>query len=377
MDEAARRPGAALRALQGLAAAVVVVAGLRLGAPILVPIAFSLFLAVLSFPFFRWLLAHRLPVPIATLLTVLVLAAGVGVFGVLALGSLGELRETGPLYYRTLQERLTYTSEWWQERGIVLEEWIPPRLRDPDLLASWLGGTVRGLFVLVSEATIVVLLLVFLLGEAAAFPHRLERLPGSVRDTLRHFGNVSRELQRYLVIKTMMSALVGLCAAGWVAFLGVDFAVLWGIVAFACHFVPNIGAVLAAAPPMAVALVQFDASQAIAVAAGYFVIGLVLGNLAEPALLGRRLGLSTLVVFVSLVVWGWLWGAVGMFLSVPLTMSLRILLAHSPEWRWVAALIDAPPRRRAREPEGEPESEPASAASGGETTAAVAEERAS
>ena len=345
MDEAARRPGAALRALQGLAAAVVLLAGLRLGAPILVPFAFALFLAVLSFPFFRWLGARGLPASIATFVTVVVLLAGVALFAVLALGSLGELRETGPHYYRLLQERLAYTGEWWRERGVEVEDWIPPRLRDPQVLAGWIGGTVRGLFVLLSEITIVLLLLVFLLGEAAAFPARLERLPPRIRDALHQFGNVSRELQRYLVIKTLMSALVGVTAAGWVAFLGVDFAVLWGMVAFACHFIPNIGAVLAAAPPMAVALVQFDLSQSLAVALGYFVIGLLLGNLAEPALLGRRLGLSTLVVFTSLIVWGWLWGAVGMFLSVPLTMSLRILLAHSRDWSWIATLLDAPPRR--------------------------------
>jgi predicted PurR-regulated permease PerM len=323
---------------------VVLLAGLRLGAPLLVPFAFALFLAVLSFPFFRWLLDRGLPSWLAIFVTLVVLLAGVGIFAVLALGSLGELRETGPLYYASLQDRLAYTSEWWRARGVELENWIPPRLRDPQVLAGWIGGTVRGLFVLLSEITIVLLLLVFLLGEAAAFPSRLARLPPAVRGTLLHFGSVSRELQRYLVIKTLMSAVVGLAAAGWVAFLGVDFAVLWGIVAFACHYVPNIGAVLAVGPPMAVALVQYDAAHALAVALGYFVIGVVLGNLAEPALLGRRLGLSTLVVFTSLVVWGWLWGAVGMFLSVPLTMSLRILLAHSREWSWVAALLDAPLR---------------------------------
>ncbi|HLF56229.1 MAG TPA: AI-2E family transporter [Thermoanaerobaculia bacterium] len=344
MDEAARHPGAALRVLQGLAATVVLLAGLRLGAPILVPIAFALFLTILSLPFFRWLLRRGLPSMVASLVTVILIVAGLALFTVLALGSLGELRETGPLYYRTLQERFTYTSEWWSARGIVLENWIPVRWRDPQVIAGVVGGTLRGALAVLSEITIVLLLLVFLLGEAAAFPGRLARLPRAVQETLRHFGTVSSELQRYLIIKTLMSSAVGVVAGGWLAFLGVDFAVLWGIVAFGCHFIPNIGAVLAVGPPMLVALVQFDASQALAVAVGYFVIGLLLGNLIEPTLLGRQLGLSTLVVFLSLVVWGWLWGAVGMFLSVPLTMSLRILLAHSKEWGWVAALIDSPPR---------------------------------
>jgi len=339
MSEAVRQAGAPLRTLYGFAAAVVVVAGLRLGAPILVPIALALFLAILSFPLFRWLVDRRVPGALASLATVLVLLAAIGLFGLLVLGSLSELRETGPAYYQSIQERIGYTIEWWQGKGFAIQNWMPAGWRDPQTLAVLIGAAVRGVFLLLSETIIVMLLLVFLLGEAAAFPARLARLPAHVQERFRHFGNVSRELQRYLLIKTLMSAAVGLAAGVWVALLGVDFAVLWGLVAFGCHFVPNIGAVLAAAPPMLVALVQYDASKALAVAIGFFGIGLLLGNLIEPTLLGRRLGLSTLVVFVSLLAWGWVWGAVGMFLSVPLTMALRILFAHSREWTWVAQLL--------------------------------------
>jgi predicted PurR-regulated permease PerM len=352
MDEAARQPGTALRVLQGLAAVVILIAGLKLGAPILSPIAFALFLAVLSFPLFRWMLDRRVPAFLAAVVTVLVLLAGFGVFGVLVLGSLSELRESGPAYYQSLQERIDYTFEWWRGKGVAIQNWIPPRWQDPQTLAVMIAATVRGVFLLLSEATIVLLLLVFLLGDSAAFPARLARLPARIQNSFRQFAHVSRELQRYLLIKTLMSATVGLVAGVWVALLGIDFAVLWGLVAFACHFVPNIGAVLAAAPAMLVALVQFDATKALIVAAGYFAIGLVLGNLAEPMLLGRRLGLSTLVVFVSLVFWGWLWGPVGMFLSVPLTMAIRIVLAHSREWNWVTVMLDGPPRaaRERRDP---------------------------
>ncbi len=216
-----------------------------------------------------------------------------------------------------------------------------PRWRDPEAIVRLAGGTVKGAFTLLSEATVIVLVLIFFLGEAAGFPAKLERLPAEVRRTFEHFGNVSRELQRYLVIKTLISATVGILCGAWVAMLGVDFPVLWGLVAFACHFVPNIGAVLAAAPAMVVALLQFDAVKALVLVAGYLAIGVLLGNLVEPSLLGRRLGLSTLVVFLSLVFWGWVWGPIGMFLSVPLTMSMRILLAHSKDWGWVATLLDS------------------------------------
>jgi len=365
MSQAAAAGGSTTSVLRASAAAVIVIAGLKLGAPVLVPIAFALFLAVLSFPLFHWMLDHKVPKPIAVLATVLLLVAVLGAFVVLGLGSLAELRETGPAYWASLQDRLSYTVEWWQERGIAIQSWVPPGWRDPNVIVRWVGGALRGAFGLLSGLTIIVLVLIFLLSEAAALPGKLERLPERVRVHFEHFGSVSRDLQRYLLIKTLMSATVGLACGTWVALLGVDFAVLWGLVAFACHFIPNIGAVLAAGPAMLVALVQFDASKAIVLVLGYLAIGLLLGNLLEPSLLGRRLGLSTLVVFLSLVFWGWLWGAMGMFLSVPLTMALRILVAHSSEHSWIATLLDAAPRAQ-RPPAASaagPEARPASAES--------------
>lgn len=354
MIDAARPPGSALRLVQGTAAAIVVLAGLRLGAPLLVPIALALFLAILSLPLFQALLARRVPAGLAILVTFLVLLAAVSVFAVLLMVSLGELRQVAPGYVTTLQERISYTAEWWQTKGISIRDWIPPRWRQPERVAELLGGAIRGAAVLLSETTLILLLLVFLLGESAVFPRKLERLPAAVREPLRQFGHVSSELQRYLVIKTLMSALIGLAAGAWVAWLGVDFAVLCGLTAFAFHFVPNIGAILAGAPAMLIAFVQHDLAKSLAVIVGYLVIGLVLGSLVEPALLGRRLGLSTLAVFLSLVIWGWLWGPVGMFLSVPLTLAVKILLSRSGEWHWIAVLLEplpvSPPLETAPQP---------------------------
>jgi AI-2 transport protein TqsA len=202
------------------------------------------------------------------------------------------------------------------------------------------GGTLAGAARLVSALTIVLLTLFFLLFEIALAPLRRQRMPPSIRERFDHFANVSAELQRYLAVKTMMAALVGVATGLWVALLGVDFPVLCGLVAFGFHFVPNVGAVLAGAPAMLLAFIEFDVAKAVAVGVGYLIVGLTLGSLVEPALLGRRLNLSPLAVFLSLIFWGWLWGPIGMFLSVPMTMAIKIVLAHSPDWSWAARLLD-------------------------------------
>jgi AI-2 transport protein TqsA len=360
MSDAASARGPSLRVLYGLAAVTLAGAGLRAAAPVLVPVALALFLAILCQPLLLGMLRRRVPVGVAVLITLLVIGVAIALFMVLLLGSLAEVREAGPHYWDGLRDRLSYTVDWWQEKGIRISEWVPARFKEPEALLNLAGGTLASAARLASGVTIVLLTLFFMLFEIALAPRRIATLPPPVRERLSAFADVSAELQRYLAIKTLMAAAVGAVAGLWVAALGVDFAVLCGVVAFAFHFVPNVGALFAAAPAMLIAFSEFDIVKALAVGAGYVVIGIVLGSLVEPALLGRRLNLSPLAVFLSLVFWGWLWGPIGMFLSVPMTMAIKIALAHSPDWAWAARLLDGVRAVRAAE-NREPPAAPAGA----------------
>jgi predicted PurR-regulated permease PerM len=140
-------------------------------------------------------------------------------------------------------------------------------------------------------------------------------------------------------IKSVTSLMTALVVWAWLSILGVDFASLWALMAFLLNFVPTIGSILAAVPAVLLALVQIDLQTALMVALGYVAVNMVIGNIVEPRVMGRGLGLSTLVVFVSLVFWGWVLGSVGMFLSVPLTMTLKIALDANPETRPIAVLL--------------------------------------
>jgi predicted PurR-regulated permease PerM len=157
---------------------------------------------------------------------------------------------------------------------------------------------------------------------------------------------VARQIQRYLAIKTVVSMATGLLAGIWVAALGLGVPLLWGLLAFLFNYVPTLGSIVAAVPPTLLALVQFGVWRGALVAIGYVAINIVLGNFVEPYLYGRRLGLSTLVVFISLVFWGWVWGPVGMLLSVPLTMLVKIALENTEDLRWLAVMLDRNPRPR-------------------------------
>ena len=152
-------------------------------------------------------------------------------------------------------------------------------------------------------------------------------------------ARLSEKVQRYVELKALMSLGTALTVGLWVWIIGLDYPLIWGVLAFLLNFVPNIGSILAAAPAVLLAIVQLSWGGVMAVLAGYVVANVFWGNGVEPRIMGRDLGLSTLVVFLSLVFWGWILGPVGMLLSVPLTMTVKIALDANEDTRWIAVLL--------------------------------------
>ena len=190
-----------------------------------------------------------------------------------------------------------------------------------------------------SQIFLVILTMVFMLVEASSLPGKLRRAMGSPDADLKDWRAAMQQVQKYVAIKAAVSLATAALATLLTAALGIDFPLLWGLIAFLFNFIPNIGSVIAAIPPVLLALVQYGLTSALLVAAGYLSINLIMGNVVEPRLMGRRLGLSTLVVFLSLIFWNWVWGPVGMVLSVPLTVIVKIVLEHSTEFRGLAIML--------------------------------------
>jgi predicted PurR-regulated permease PerM len=186
---------------------------------------------------------------------------------------------------------------------------------------------------------LILLTVVFILLEAADFPKKLQAALKKPEGSLSTIEKFSRSANRYVVIKTLISATTGITIWLWLLILGVDYPVLWGTLAFMLNYVPNIGSILAAIPATLLALVQLGVGSAFLTALGFLVVNNILGNIVEPKLMGRGLGLSTLVVFISLVFWGWVLGPLGMVLSVPLTSLVKIALESSEETRGLAIML--------------------------------------
>ena len=158
--------------------------------------------------------------------------------------------------------------------------------------------------------------------------------------TFRSFNTFNESVKKYLVIKSWVSVVTGIIITFWLWALDVDYPILWGFLAFMLNFVPNIGSIIAAVPAVLLAYIQWGPATAALAASGYIAVNVIIGNIVEPRFLGKGLGLSTLVVFLSLVFWGWILGPVGMLLSIPLTMILKIALENNPDTYWIGVLLD-------------------------------------
>ncbi len=190
-----------------------------------------------------------------------------------------------------------------------------------------------------SVTVLVLILMTFMLGEAPLFRRNLNSLPNSMQSKLTVLDAL-RGVQKYLIIKTLASVSTGLLAWALCHCMGVPLDFMWGFVACVLNFIPTIGSIVAAIPPILLALIMRDWGSMFIVAGGYLGINFVIGNGIEPLFLGKQFGMATSMVLISVIVWGWVWGPIGMLLAVPITMFLKLAMEHSTDLQWVAAIID-------------------------------------
>ncbi len=319
-------------------AIVAVLFAMREAQTIVIPTLFAVFIAVVADSPVSWLQRkglHRI-LAIVTVITGIVLM--MMAFGALAGSSIQELSDRAPTY----QERLRQ----WLDQTVGLNSGSPVRVDTSSFLGdvsadeAWglAAGLLNGVSNVFRRAFLILFLVIFILFEIPSLGSKLEYLGGSTSGT---WKSIAESVRRYLAIKSMTSLVTGLLVGTFLVLMEIDFAVLWGLLAFLLNYIPNIGSLIASVPAVLLALLQQGPGWALLVAAGYLAINVSIGNLLEPRIMGEGLGLSTLVVFLSLILWGWLLGPVGMLISVPLTASMKIALQAYESTRPIAVLMGA------------------------------------
>ncbi len=338
MDEKEKQT-VGLPVLLTLAGCVVVVAGMKAASSILVPFFLAVFIAVLCTPPLFWLQERGAPKVLALILVLAAILALGLLLGTLIGTSLNSFVRSLPEYQERLKNSLSPLLNWLVEKGLDLpERWIGAVIT-PESAMRLVTNMLSALGNVLTNAFLILLTVVFILLEAADFPKKVQAALKKPEGSLMIMETFSRSANRYVVIKTLLSLVVGLAIWLWLVILGVNYPILWGTLAFLLNYIPNIGSILAAIPPSLLALVQLGTGSAILTVVGFLVINNIVGNIVEPRLMGRGLGLSPLVVFISLVFWGWILGPVGMVLSVPLTSLVKIGLECSGETQGLAIML--------------------------------------
>ena len=327
-----------IRFLVGLAAFIVVVAGMKSAESLLVPFLLSLFIAVICSPMLVWMQKHGVPGAIALLALIVGIVVVSIVIGAIVGASINDFRNDLPEYQQKLAVITAGGFEKLNAMGIAVDESHIRGGFNPSAALSMAGNTLASFGNLMGNAFLILLTVAFIMTEQVGFSDKLRAI-GNTDKTLAAIEKFTASVNRYMAIKTSMSVLTGLIILAWLAFLGLDYFVLWGLLAFLLNFVPTLGSIIAAVPAVLLALVQLGPAPAALVGAGYLFANFVVGNVLEPRVMGKGLDLSALVVFLSLVFWGWVLGPVGMLLSIPLTMTVKIALESSEDTAWIGAIL--------------------------------------
>ncbi len=328
-------------------ACALVIGLLKVAAPVLEPILLAAFIAIVATPMLQWMRRHGVPKWGALALITFVLLDAGSLFALMTTGAVEGFRESFPGY----QERFAALSEqfgrWAEGIGIGGSTEAVPDLIDPARVSAAVRLLLSGASSLFAEGFLVILIVVFILLEASAFPAKLAAAFALGGDGVARLQRVLGAVNHYMRIKCGMSLLMA--AGAWLLLrvLGIDFAVLWAILTFLLNFIPVVGAIVMMVPPVLMALVQTDPQTTLLVAGGYLVLHIVIGEILEPRIMGKGLGISALTILIAVLFWGWLFGIIGMFLAVPLTTALLIALEASPYTRPLAILLGS-------HPEGEP-----------------------
>jgi predicted PurR-regulated permease PerM len=331
------------RFLVAAACFVIVVAGMRTASSILVPFLLSLFIATICTPFLLWMQRKHVPKPLAVLL---IFAAILGIGWLLAVfvgSSLNGFSKALPRYEEGLSQKTAALITWLSSHGVKVSYQLLVDYLDPGKAMNMVASTLTGLRLVLTKTFLIMLTVLFILLEASGFPNKLRAALDNPDESLANISKITEVINRYLLIKTQFSLITGIAIGIWLYVLGVDYPLLWGLLAFLLNFVPTIGSFIAAIPAVLLALIQLGTGSALLACLGYLVVNVSIGNVIEPKFMGRGLGLSTLVVFLSLIFWGWVLGPVGMLLSVPLTMVIKIALESNQDTRWIGIILGPGP----------------------------------
>lgn len=325
--------------LINIAAIVVIIAGISAAQRILLPFILALFISVICSQPILWLEKRKVPYALGLGLVLILIFVAFLLLGGLIGNAFTKFTIELPLYEEKIRKTAELIIQDLNDMGANIDTKRFLETIELDRMLGFIASVIGEIGKVMSDSFIILIITIFMLLEVRSFIVKTEVIEKMYGNSLKYLETIGENIRNYLTIKTVISLITGFFIWIWLLVLGVDYAILWGLIAFMLNYIPSIGSLIAAVPAVLLALVQLGVGSMIWTGVGYLTINLTMGNIVEPKVMGKGMGLSTLVVFLSLITWGFLWGAFGMFLSVPLTMAIKIMLEQNEKTRWLAILL--------------------------------------
>lgn len=325
--------------LMSTACMVVVLAGVKAASTILIPFALAVFVAIVTHPLVKLFQRVRVPKPGAILITVTFVLAVSTIIGQVVGASIKGFSANLPMYTEQLKTQLLSIPALSDVDVLSVSTSTLIAQIDPGMSLKLGLNVLSGFGDVLGNLFLITLAVIFMLFEADLFANKLTKLANGSSHLHTNVANFVESVKGYMMIKTLTSLATGVLVAICLWWMDVNHFLLWGLIAFLFNFIPNIGSIFAAIPAVCLAFVQFGSGTALMVMLVYVAINTLIGSVVEPRFMGEGLGLSTLVVFLSLVFWGWLLGPVGMLLSIPLTMVVKIACDMHPQTAWLSLML--------------------------------------
>ncbi|MCB2208919.1 MAG: AI-2E family transporter [Bacteroidetes bacterium] len=321
------------------AAFIIIIAGIIYASSIVTPFMMALFISIICAQPILWMQKKNVPQGLAITIVFLGIVGVIFGFGELIANSFSSFSEDAPTYEKNLKEMGNSVIQFFREYGIYISTDKMSGLFDPSKVMGITAGFLGQLGGIMGNAFTIFFLALFLLLELDSIPVKIKAIMKGASDKVSYLSVIGKSIRHYLSIKTVTSLLTGVLIWICLAIIGVDYAIIWALIAFLLNYIPNIGSIIAAIPAVLFSLVQLGFAGVLWTTASFVAVNMIIGSAVEPKMMGKGMGLSTFVVFLSLIFWGFVMGTVGMFLSVPLTMTIKIMLEQNPKTAWIAIML--------------------------------------
>ena len=330
-----------------LAALVIIFAGAIYAKTILAPFLLALFISIICIHPITWLEKNKIPRWLAIIVVILGLILLFFGFASLIGGTLSFFLRNVSKYQSTVTTISNSAIQFLNDKGLNIPQDQISTLIKPEKILEFTSVAVQELFKMLGNAFLIFLIILFILMEFGSFSDKANAINSGSDKSIAYFSTILQDVRHYLAIKTMVCISIGILIYIALLIIGVDYPLLWALIAGLMNYIPNIGSIIATIPAFLFALVQLGLGGALWTLSAFMVIHNVLGNFIEPKLMGKGLGLSTLVVLLSLLFWGFILGPVGMFLAVPFTLTIKIILEQNEKTQWLAILLGTPDEAKA------------------------------